>query len=110
MNAKKQCDLCQAYGNHLTKNCPSLICDECDEKGHCKKYCPYLKHPEEDVKSFLESFEEEIKVKEPDKCFLKLRKQLKSLKGRLLKLQTLYSSHSFIYRTIGMKLMLILPA
>ena len=73
MNAKKQCDLCQAYGNHLTKNCPFLICDECEEKGHCKKYCPYLKHSEEEI------------VEETDKCLWKLKKQTQLLKADLFK-------------------------
>ena len=86
MNAKKLCELCQAFGDHWTKNCPFLICDECDEKGHCKKYCPYLKHSEEEI---VEN--PGIKVEEIDKCLWKLKKQTQLLKGKLLKLQTLYS-------------------
>ena len=58
----------------------------------------YLKHPDsidnkEDVITFMETFEEEIKVEETKvevKYVWKLRKQLQSLKTKLLKLQTLY--------------------
>ena len=58
----------------------------------------YLQHPDsidnkEDVTTFVESFEEEIKVEETKvevKYVWKLRKQLQSLKTKLLKLQTLY--------------------
>ena len=41
----KICQICQSLGNHSTRTCPSLICAECDEKGHAKKDCPYLLPP-----------------------------------------------------------------
>lgn len=58
----------------------------------------YLQHPDsidnkEDVTTFIESFEEEIKVEESKvevKYVWKLKKQLQLLKGKVLKLQTLY--------------------
>ena len=45
MSALLLCHLCQPFSDHLTQNCPKLICAECDENGHAKLHCPYLKPP-----------------------------------------------------------------
>ena len=42
---QRLCHICQDYVDHFTRNCPTLICAECDEKGHAKRNCPYLVEP-----------------------------------------------------------------
>ena len=46
VKSQKLCHICQDYVDHITPNCPKLICAECDEKGHSKRNCPYLVEPE----------------------------------------------------------------
>ena len=46
-DSKEQCDLCQEYGSHSTKDCPSIICIACGQKGHTQKNCPRLVNPEQ---------------------------------------------------------------
>ena len=36
------CDVCGAYNNHVTQDCPSAAkCEKCREMGHDKVHCPY---------------------------------------------------------------------
>ena len=50
----KKCHLCQKMGEHVTANCPTLICKYCKQRGHSKKNCPVF----ENIWSMLEDTEE----------------------------------------------------
>ena len=50
----KKCHLCQKMGEHVTSNCPTLICKYCKQRGHSKKNCPVF----ENIWSMLEDTEE----------------------------------------------------
>ena len=36
------CYKCQEITDHLTKNCPNLLCLKCGKKGHARKDCSHL--------------------------------------------------------------------
>ena len=62
------CHICQDYVDHFTRNCPTLICAECDEKGHAKRNCPYLDEPKKVSKEDqFPNSEKQNEISESDK-------------------------------------------
>ena len=47
----KYCHMCQeTTSDHVTANCPTLVCLICSSKGHVKKFCPLVKDLDENFK------------------------------------------------------------
>ena len=64
VKSQKLCHICQDYVDHITPNCPKLICAECDEKGHSKRNCPYLVEPEVSKENEVFNFTKQESIKE----------------------------------------------
>ena len=64
VKSQKLCHICQDYVDHITPNCPKLICAECDEKGHSKRNCPYLVEPEVSKENEGLNFTKQDSIKE----------------------------------------------